>query len=181
MKYLILLAILVTNVAWAETASDRALEYFSDINNRNFSAAAGHFDPAQLKEFRTTMEFYKGLPPEAQTQFVQTFFGPSQTVESISAVSDVEFFSGIFNFIMQQADQVGGMNFEGVEILGEVKEGDNIAHLVTRNRVSVGEIDVEAMEVVSLKKNGDDWSMLMSGSIKGLPAQLNAAFSQGQQ
>jgi hypothetical protein len=181
MKHFLLLAVLLTNVAWAETASDRAMAYFDDINNRNFAAAAGQFDPAQLKEFRTMMEFYKELPPEVQTEFVQGFFGPTQTVESINNVSDVEFFASIFNFVMQQADQAGGINFDGVEILGEVKEGDNIAHLVTRNRVSVGEIEVEAMEVVSLKKQGDGWRMLMSGSIKGLPAQLNAVFSQAQQ
>tara|TARA_R110002049_G_scaffold124997_25_gene280597 strand:- start:4029 stop:4400 length:372 start_codon:yes stop_codon:yes gene_type:complete len=100
---------------------------------------------------------------------------------SAGLVLDVEFFASIFNFVMQQADQAGGINFEGVEILGEVKEGDNIAHLVTRNRVSVGEMEVEAMEVVSLKKNGEDWRMLMAGNIKGLPAQLNAVFSQAQQ
>lgn len=82
---------------------------------------------------------------------------------------------------MKQAEAAGGLNFDGIEILGEVKEGDDITHLVTRTTVSVGAIDMEAMEVVSLKKSGDEWRILMSGKIKGLPQQLRAAYAAGGQ
>lgn len=176
MRYLVLMLAVVTSLSFAETPTDRAKMYFSDMEDRNFAAAAGHIDADQLKEFRQMMGFYKEIPQQAQAQFIQTFFGPDQTVETIEKVTDVEFFSGLFSFIMSQADAAGGVNFDGVEILGEVKEG-NIIHLVTRNRVSMGMVEVEAMEVISLKKSGNEWRILMSGNIKGLPQQLRAAFS----
>ena len=168
---------LVSNLALAETSAERAKIYFSDIENGRYAAAVGHFDPVELKEFRKTMEFYKEIPPQAQAQFVQTFYGASQTIESLGKASDVEFFTGLFNFIMGQADAAGGLSFDGLEILGEVMEGKNVSHLVIRNRVSVGEIEMEAMEVISLQKVGKEWRVLMSGKIKGLPQQLEAAFA----
>jgi hypothetical protein len=175
-KHFVIILVIFSNFAWAENPTERAEMYFSDIENRNYSAAAEHFDPVQLKEFREMMEFYKEIPTEAQAQFIKTFFSEEQTVESIAKLSDTEFFSGLFNFIMKQAEATGGVSFDGLEILGEVKEGQNISHLVTRNRVSIGELEVEAMEVVSMKKVGNEWRMMMSGKIKGLPQQIKAAF-----
>lgn len=180
MKYLLTIVLLLTSAVCAETPAERAKVYFSDIENRNFAAAAGHFDPDHLKEFRVMMGFYKEIPPKAQSQFIQTFFGADQTVEKLEKIDDVEFFTGVFNFIMRQADAAGGLSFDGLEILGEVKEGKDISHLVTRNRISVGEIEIEAMEVVSLKKVGSEWRIMMSGKIKGLPDQLKAAFNQAK-
>ena len=181
MKFHFVTLFLVANIAWAETPQQRAELYFSDIENLDFLGAASHFDAEQLKEFRGMMEFYKEMPEEAQTNFVQTFFGPDQSTESLENLSDLEFFSGLFSFIMKQAEAAGGLNFDGIEILGEVKEGDDITHLVTRTTVSLGAIDMEAMEVVSLKKSGEEWRILMSGKIKGLPQQLRAAYAAGGQ
>ncbi len=177
MKYLVLILLLVSNTAWAETPEERAKLYFTDIESGNFVAAAKHFDPSQLKEFRSTMEFYKEIPVRDQTEFIQTFFGADQTTESLDKISDVDFFAKLFTFMMRQADAVGGLNFDGLEILGGVKEGSDISHLVTRNRVTVGKLNVEAMEVVSLMKSGDEWRILMSGQIKGFADQLRATFA----
>jgi len=152
MKYLVLILLLVSNTAWAETPEERAKLYFTDIESGNFVAAAKHFDPSQLKEFRSTMEFYKEIPVR-------------------------DHFAKLFTFMMRQADAVGGLNFDGLEILGGVKEGSDISHLVTRNRVTVGKLNVEAMEVVSLMKSGDEWRILMSGQIKGFADQLRATFA----
>ena len=177
MKFIFPVLLLLTNLAWAETSIERAKMYFDQIEKRDFSAAATHFDPKELKEFRDMMGFYKEIPAETQTQFIQTFFGPEQTVASMDKMNDIEFFSGLFKFMMQQADQLGGLSFDKLEILGEVKEGADIAHLVTRNKVSLGDVEIEAMEVISLKKVGKEWRILMSGKIKGIPQQLEAAFA----
>ena len=178
MRYLIAIILLAANAAWAETPAERAEMYFADIESLNFTAAARHFDAGQLNEFRAMMEFYKQIPAEVQSGFIQTFFGPGVTAESLEALSDTDFFAGIFNFIMMQAEAAGGLNFDGLEILGEVREGEDISHLVTRNRISIGAMDIEAMEVVSLRRTGEEWRILMSGKIRGLPEQLRAAFSE---
>lgn len=179
MKFIIVLAVsLVSHVCLAETAIERTELYFDDLKARQYKAAASHFDPEQLKEFRVMMEFYKEIPEEPQREFIKAFFGEHQSTESVQALSDTEFFAGMFIFIMQRAEATGGLNFDGLEILGTVAEGEDKAHLVTRNRISMGEVEIEAMEVVSLKKYGNNWKVMMSGRIKGLPAQLKSAFTQ---
>lgn len=82
MKFHFVTLLLVANIAWAETPQQRAELYFSDIENLDFAGAASHFDPEHLKEFREMMEFYKEMPEEAQTNFVQTFFGLGFSVSS---------------------------------------------------------------------------------------------------
>ena len=177
MKYLLLILLLLTSAASAETPEERAELYFSDIESGNFSAVAKHFDPSQLKTFRSRMGFYKEIPARDQAEFIQTFFDAGQTVDSLDKISDSDFFAGLFKFTMRQAEAAGNLNFDGLEILGEVKEGSDVTHLVTKNRVRVGETNLEAMKVVSLKKNGKDWHIMMSEQIQGLPDQLKAAFS----
>lgn len=162
-------------MAFAETPEERAELYFADVQRLDFDAAVGHYDPDGLREFREEFSFYKELPAQQQAQFIQTFFGPMETVESVRKLSDQAFFAAIFKFVMRQAEAAGGLNFDELEILGGVPEGDDVRHLVTRNRVSVGEIQVEAMEVVSLKQHGEEWRILMSGKLKGMADQMKAA------
>lgn len=174
---LILLILLLPNFGWAETPTQRLAMYFHDIQDRNFSAVAGHFDSDQLREFRHMMEFYKDFPIDHQQQIVQIFFGTRQTVSSVQALKDVQFFAGVFAFMMRQAEKSGELKFDGVEVLGEVREGDDIVHLVTRNHGRIGSMKLEAMEVISLRKSGQGWHILMSAKIKGFPDQLRAAFA----
>lgn len=171
----------VSHFSYAETAIERAHQYFDDLKAYKFIDAASHFDTDQLKEFRSLMEFYKEIPAEAQAHFITTFFGKDHTHHTLSELSDLEFFAGVFDFLMKQADAMGGLNFENIEILGEVPEGDNLVHLVTRNKVIMGEIELESMEVVSLKKNDHTWKVMLNSQIKGLPAQIKAAFHRSSQ
>ncbi|TPW17947.1 MAG: hypothetical protein FD130_457 [Halothiobacillaceae bacterium] len=126
------------------------------------------------------MDFIYEIPAEKQLHFLDTFFGAGATKESVSKLSDKEFFASFLGAAMAQAEAVGGINFGAMEVLGEVKEGNDIAHVVTRTKVSVGEVEVEAMEVVSFKKSGDSWKALMSGKMKGMANQLRAALTQQQ-
>ena len=176
-KLIFLLLLGMYQISYAETAIERANLYFKDLESYQFSRAAAHFDPEQLKEFTSMMGFYKEIPDEAQSQFLAVFFGQGATIAQVEELNDVDFFASIFRFIMNQAEAAGGLNFDGMEILGEVPEGNDVAHLVTRNRVSVGQIKMESMEVVSLRKNGNEWRVMLSGKIKGIPAQLKSAFS----
>ena len=175
-SFVFLVSVFLSGFAWADTPEAVALAYFSDLESGNYAAAAEKFDPEQLAEFRTQMEFYKEIPLDAQSQFIQMFFGSADSVESIDKLTDVEFFSGLFVFMQRQVELAGRLSFDGIEILGSVEEGEDVSHLVTRNRVSVEEIEIEALEVVSLKKQGEKWYMMLQGQLKGLPQQLKIGF-----
>lgn len=174
---LIFLLFLVSSV-YAKTATETAADYFNVLKQKNYTAAVKYFDPMALDDFRQTMSFIYEIPAEAKQEFFQVFFGPGANQESILKLSDTEFFASFLRAVMAQAEAAGKINIKGMEILGEVMEGSDIAHIVTRNRASVGEIYMESMEVVSFKRKGNEWKLLMSGKIKGMANQLRATFSR---
>ena len=181
MKLVQLLTILLffaASPSFADTASQAASDYFNVLKQKDYERAANYFDPVALAEFRQMMDFIYEVPDEVQQKVFTTFFGPGASKESINKMSDALYFAAFLRAIMAQAEKAGSIDFEKMEILGEVMEGEHVAHVVTRNRVKVGQIEVEAMEVVSFRKDGKQWKALMSGKIKGIPNQLRVALTQ---
>ena len=177
-RYVMVILLLSSSPAFAKTVSETADDYFNTLKQKDYNRAATFFDPAALGEFRQIMSFVNEIPDEGQQQFYTLFFGPKASRESITKLSDADFFASFLRATMAQAETVGGVNFETMEILGEVMEGKDVAHVVTRNKVSVGEVELEAMEVVSFKKIGSEWKALLSGKIKGLASQMKAALQR---
>ena len=165
---------------FGESAADTATQYFDVLKRKDYSTAATYLHPDALAEFREMMGFLSEIPPDARASVYSQLFGPDATVDSVASLSDTEYFAAFFAAVMSLAEAAGEVDFGAMEILGEVTEGEDTVHLVIRNRASVGEIEVEGLEVVSLRKYEGDWKALLSGKIKGLPAQLRQAFSHGQ-
>ena len=151
--FVIAILLLSSSPSFAKSASETAIDYFYTLQQKDYNRAATFFDPAALGEFRQMMSFANEIPAEGQQEFFTAFFGPEANRESVAKLSDASFFASFLRATMSQAEAVGGVNFEKMEILGEVMEGKDVAHVVARNKVSVGEIELEAMEVVSFKKS----------------------------
>jgi len=107
----------------------------------------------------TTEAFFKQLKKGDFEAAAALFYPPALTVA------------------VTQAEAQGTANFDGMEILGEVMEGPDVAHVLTRNRVSVGDFEVETMEIVSCRKQGDEWKLLVSSEMKGLANQIRSALA----
>ena len=60
------------------------------------------------------------------------------------------------------------INYDDVEILGEVVEGEDLAHVVTRNKYLFKDQYVESVEVSTFKKVDGEWRVQMSGKLKGI-------------
>lgn len=174
------LLILFASKASAQSASDAANDYFEVFKNGEYAKAADFFDPTALKDFREMLDLGDALPAEAAQQFYPILFGAGSTKESVAAMNDVEFFGGFLTFVMNQAAQAGQLNFDKVEILGEVPEGEDVVHVLTRSFVSMGAMEMESMEVISFRKVDDKWMAMLSGKMKGMAAQLRSAFQQQQ-
>ncbi|MRR54892.1 MAG: hypothetical protein EG822_10345 [Deltaproteobacteria bacterium] len=173
-QFVLVILLLSSSLVYANTASETATEYFSTLKQKDYRRAATFFDPAALGEFRQMMGFVQEIPDEGQQQFYTIFFGPEANKESIAKLTDADFFASFLRATIAQAETLGGVNFGKMEVLGEVKEGKDVAHVVTRNKITVGEVDVEALEVISFKRIGNEWKALLSGKIKGLASQLKS-------
>ena len=88
------------------------------------------------------MSFISEVPDEVAPEVLTQFFGPGTTKETLKTMSDTDFFSSFLKRVMAQAEQLGGIQFEKVDILGTVPEGENLCHvLLTRTHTNIGRHD----------------------------------------
>ena len=177
LRFALAALLLSSGLVYGATAPETAAAFYKQLQEGNFEAAAAFFDSPALTEFRQSLSIIDEAPPAAQQQFREAFFGAGATAESIAKMSDKQFFASFLRSAITQAEALGRVNFDDLEILGEVMEGPDVAHVVTRNQVTVGDVEVEGMEVVSCKKRGDEWKLLVSTQMKGLANQIRAAIS----
>jgi hypothetical protein len=171
-KLALVLLIFTSGSAYAKSASETAKEFFDLLKKENYRAAAGYYDPVALSEFRKMMSFENEIPDGMRKIYFQTFFSPALTDDSVSKLSDLDFFASFWRNIMTSGSFTGSETFSGatkyddVEILGVVMEGENLAHVVIRNKMSVAEHDVESVEVITFDKIGSQWKVKLSGKLK---------------
>jgi hypothetical protein len=171
------LLLLSSGTLLGATAPETVAAFYAQLEKGDFKAAAAFFDPPALSGFRDSLGIIDEAPATAQQQFREAFFGAGATAESIAKLSDQEFFASFLRTALAQAKELGRVNFDGMEILGEVMEGPDLAHVVTRNTVSVGDTEIEGMEVVSCRRRGDEWRLLVSSQMKGLANQIRATLA----
>jgi hypothetical protein len=65
----------------------------------------------------------------------------------------------------EMEDALRGMR---MEIIGSVREGEDLVHIVGRTNTAVGAITVEGVEVTTLRRTGDRWVVKLSAEIDGV-------------
>ena len=160
-----------------ESPKELAEAYFSLLKKSNWTETAELFDPTALKQFREMTAFLTELAVEEAEGHLRHFFGADATRESVREMSDAEYFSAFMQAVMGQAVQAGQLNFEKVEVIGAVAEGDDVRHVVARIYISVGELKVESMEVLTCNRTADGWKLALQGKMKGMAEQLKRALS----
>jgi|GEM_PF-2325722 len=164
----------------AKTPEQITSEYFEFLRQHDWEGVAGLFDSTSLKEFRELMSWIQSDEVgEVRDSLYQALFGPDADAESVARLSDESYFASLLAGVMQQVAALGGLDFEKLEVLGSLPEGDDVVHVVTRATVTVGEIEGESMEVISFRQREGGWKILPSGKLKGIPAQLKAMAAAG--
>ena len=158
--------------------SATAIAFYDFLRSSDYVGAASTFDPKELGEFRDLLRIIYENPNETDLQQIEALFGPDITVERLNAMSDSEFFSTFLKLIFQQLQASGSFSFDGVEVIGSVREGDEKAHVVIRQTLGLGENSVEMMDVVSMRLIEDNWKLMMKGDMKGLAAAVRQSFQK---
>ncbi len=158
--------------AFGDSLEDAVNEYFVIMQSGDFRGAGELFDPEELESFRQSLEFLAQAPLASQEQFYEQLFGPGSTAESVSALSDSEFFESFFSLAMAQ---LSGLEIERLEYLGHVMEGPDVAHAVTRLTASVSDARFTKLSVASFVRRGYQWKMMMSGDIRSIATQVRKA------
>ena len=170
----------LVSVAYAQTPESIAKSYFEMLRNKQWTQIAQLYDPGALRDFREMMSFLLEVPDESASQVLGALFGPGATKQGVKAMSEAEFFAAFLGGVMARSAQLGQLNFETIEVLGSVGEGDSLRHVVTRTHISLADMSMESMEVVSLKKVENEWKLLLQGKIKGMAQQIKKALERAQ-
>ncbi|WP_035608483.1 hypothetical protein [Haloferula sp. BvORR071] len=160
------------------TPQEMTKAYYDAQKAKDFDALAKLFDPAELKAFRTKLDFLTDLPDEDGAAVITAFFGEEATKESVKKLDDLGFFATFLKSAAGAGEDAGGTMPDDVKVVGEVKEGEDRIHVVTRCKTGAGELQVESMEVMSFKKIGDAWKAQLSGAMAALPAQVRQSFGK---
>lgn len=159
----------------AATPEEVTKQYFALVQEKKWDEVASLYAPSALADFREAMSFLLELPPETSAEVLSTFFGPEATRESVTGMSDADFFASFVRLMMSQMPETNSIDFGAVEVLGSIPEGETLRHVVVRSKVGVGAVAIEALEVVSYRREKDRWGMLLQGKISGLAEQMKEA------
>jgi hypothetical protein len=150
---------------------------------------------AALKENRIA-DFTKEMHPEAlqslkkrllevvdaaeekgrAAETLKIFKGVSEPGQ-LRAMDDTEFFTAFFEGMLALQPRVrDAFKDMALDVVGHVREGDDVVHVVYRGTTSVGNVKISKMSVMSLKADGESWRMLLSGDIEGMAAMMKLQF-----
>lgn len=146
-------------------------EYMTALKEEGIGVAPRYMHPDELTRFKNMlMPLFQKEAAAKERPMTAAMFGPDATLEKIKALPGSEFMSALFKLV---GDQLEGVNFESVEVLGSLPEGE-VIHVVTRVKVRVKEVTLRQMEVVSVKQHGGRWKLMLTGQFEGLASALGA-------
>lgn len=131
--------------ALSQTATETAEAYLNYLKQDEQSRAVALIEQDASTEYRGLFKFVKALPVEEAKSIYQALFGALQ------------------------------INFDEVEVLGEVREGDDIAHILIRSRIRSGNQELESLRVISCRRIDGTWRVMLTGKSKVIAVQTHKA------
>ena len=172
---LVAASLVFSPLALAEPSSV-AREFFGLLESEDYTAAAQLFDPSELRELRELLRFVYENVENPNDELIKALFGANSTAESVSKLTDAEFFASFLALTMGEMKKSVSFGLSGVETLGHVTEGPDLAHVVTRFNLDMSEGGVSMIDVVSLRKVSGEWRILMQADMKAMANQIRAAY-----
>ena len=172
-----LLACACSAGALAQSASETAKAYLGAMESGQYRKAAEFLDRDALRDIRKMLDLGDALPQELAAPFYTQFFGPEATRESVSKLSDSEFFARFLSSLAKQGKEAGVNAYGKVKILGEVPEGEDVVHVLTRQFPVEGPA---TLEVVSFRKSDGEWKAMLTEKLKGMADQKKKALQRLQ-
>lgn len=176
-NFIIIFFIYASAQAIEKSASDTAQDFYNLLKHENYSAAATYYDQAALREFRQLMNFENELTAEQKQYYFQEFFEPDLTDTSIDNLSDVDFMAAFLRGVISSERFSQMIDYKNLEIIGEVKEQEDLAHVVARQWISLAGNKMEIIEATSFDKIDGDWKVRMTGKLKGVAVMIRQQFN----
>ena len=162
----------------AQQPSPEALarQQLDAVNRGDWPAYAASVHPKALARMQEMMlpivDLAESKDARSGEQMRAALFG-GRTAADLKAMKPKEFFEVFMTSISAFPGLADALKNARGDVLGHVKEGENIVHVVTRTSTSIpGVPTFTKMEVMSFERDGDQWKGLLSGDMELQLAQL---------
>lgn len=164
--------------ATEKSASDTARDFYNLLGHENYTAAATYYSRGSLREFRQLMSFHNELADAQKQLFFREFFEPDLNDESAEQLSDTDFLAAFLHGVLTSETFSQMINYKNVDILGELKEQNDLAYVLTRQWISLGGHRMEMVEVTSFEKAGSEWKVRITGKLNGVAIMIRQQLLQ---
>jgi hypothetical protein len=170
--------VLLPMVTTAQQASPEVLarQQLDAVNRSDWAAYAASIHPKALGRMQEMMlpivDLAASKDAGAGENMRAALFG-GRSAADLKAMSSKDFFEIFMSSISKLPGLADALKNARGEVLGQVKEGENLVHVVTRTSTSIPGVPVfTKMEVMSFERDGDQWKGLLSGDMELQLAQL---------
>ncbi|MEM9594087.1 MAG: hypothetical protein AAGD06_07480 [Acidobacteriota bacterium] len=150
-----------------------ASAYFTSLQNEGMGSIVDHMHPEELGKFKAMLQpVFEAAARIGDRGILDMTFGPEATIEEVQGSSPAQFMASFMRIIEAQLGGQG-LNFDEIEVLGTVPEGE-VSHVLTRVKVGAAGVYMTKLEVISFRRDGDRWGMMLTGQMEGIAQALRA-------
>jgi hypothetical protein len=148
------------------------------IQKMDWNAYADLLDPSELEEFRNrllpALKAAAKAGPEQQKEAL-LFFPGAADLNAVMAWKPREFFVRSLEAMSKGPLAIYKELYaaEKFEMIGAVREGNDLVHVVYRSHTSFKGLKITSMKVVTLKRNDKEWRAALADEVVGLAEALN--------
>lgn len=164
--------------SFAQQPSPEALarQQLDAVNRGDWPAYAASVHPKALSRMQDMMlpivDLAESKDARDGDQMRAALFG-GRSAADLKKMSPQQFFETFMSSISKFPGLADALKNARGDVLGHVKEGENMVHVVTRTSTTVpGVPTFTKMEVMSFERMGDQWKGLLSGDMELQLAQL---------
>ena len=164
--------VLLPLIALAQQPSPEALaqQQLEAVNRGDWKAYAARMHPKSLARLQEMMmpiiDATESKSARAGEDMRSMLFG-GRSAADLKAMSPNEFFEIFMTSVTKFPGMAEALKNARGQVLGQVKEGENVVHIVTRTSTSLpGVPTFSKMEVMSFEREGDQWKGLLSGEME---------------
>lgn len=173
--------LLLSFTSYAASPEDQTTLFYQYVDTSQWHKIADMLDESALSEFKTKLlPLLNHEANNGRNGLLRRTFGKKATFEDAKKASDKVFFVNVISNVAGLVRNAGIKNTQ-TTIIGKVMEGDDIMHVLVRERYMLGDMELTNMEVLSYKQASDNWSLLLSGKIRGLVQTLQTSMYQLRQ
>ncbi len=161
--------LLAAGAALAQTGTPEGVaeRYLAHMYAGEWEEAAKLLDREALARFAAFANSILAQDPSGV--LASALFGGQWAAEGGGDLAPEELFAKFLSRgYMAASSAVGPLVIDGLEVLGSVREGDDLAHVVVRSWTVVDGVRASTVEAISLRRGAGGWGVLLSSDVEAM-------------